>query len=568
MKLKYFRVTNYRSIRHAILSDVQSTAILIGPNNEGKSNILQALRSSLSILSSGMYTKTDKGLKVVVSSGAYDWSQDYPIQLQETDPEGHSVFVLHFQLSDEEKAEFYTHTGSSLNGLLPIELKIGPSKMGFFRVKKQGKGSKALTNKAQLISSFIGQTLDFAYVPSSRNSNASESLVSQMVKRELKQLERNPKYTAATKILEELEQPMLDGIATKLKGNLQNFLGPTFKSVSVSASSPSYLDIGYGRSVKITIDDGAPTLLQRKGDGVQSLVAISLIVGALQEKGIDKDIILLVEEPESHLHPNAVHQLSAAIDDLRSADHQVILTTHSPVFVNRASIGTNIIVSNSNASAAKSLRELRDVLGVRASDNLQHAALVLVVEGSDDKLSTEALLAERSPRLKKALAKGELALHSLYGASKLTYTLSMLETSLCNFHVLLDDDAEGRKALVETEKQRLTTPAMVTRAINPYKTESEFEDLLNEGVYAEYFKKMYSRDIGSTSFKAKTKWSTRIRSGLLKSGHKWTEEEEYRDKRAIAELVAGNPSVAIHTTCDSVIDSLARSLEIRLESLA
>ena len=50
MKLTYFSIRDYRSIAKAELENLQSAAILIGPNNEGKSNVLLGLNACLSLL--------------------------------------------------------------------------------------------------------------------------------------------------------------------------------------------------------------------------------------------------------------------------------------------------------------------------------------------------------------------------------------------------------------------------------------------------------------------------------------------------------------------------------------
>ena len=80
-------------------------------------------------------------------------------------------------------------------------------------------------------------------------------------------------------------------------------------------------------------------------------------------------MILAIEEPESHLHPSAIHQLRAVLADIASK-HQVIMTTHCPLFVDRTSIKSNIIVHKNKAVPAKDVKEIRDILGVRASNNL------------------------------------------------------------------------------------------------------------------------------------------------------------------------------------------------------
>jgi hypothetical protein len=297
------------------------------------------------------------------------------------------------------------------------------------------------------------------------------------------------------------------------------------------------------------------------------------MTAALQEAGADKDIILLIEEPESHLHPRAIHQLRDVLDGL-GQDNQLIVTTHCPVLVNRANVASNLVVMRNKASPAKSLAELRDILGVRASDNLQHAALVLVVEGPEDEVALRALLRHYSAKLADALAKGSIAFHALGGASKLTYALSLLQSSICNYYVFLDDDDEGRKGFAEAGKSLLASTSNTTFTSCLGLPEAEFEDLLDEKVYADYFRSKYSVDILHKPFDAREKWSKRIRRGLTKAGKSsvagdpWPEKDEYEDKGAIANLVALSPAGAIHSAREDVFKTYVNALETRLDALS
>ncbi len=51
MKLVSFSVNNYRSITKAYRLPIRQSTVLLGPNNEGKSNILKALVTGLEVLS-------------------------------------------------------------------------------------------------------------------------------------------------------------------------------------------------------------------------------------------------------------------------------------------------------------------------------------------------------------------------------------------------------------------------------------------------------------------------------------------------------------------------------------
>ncbi len=572
MKLTYFAVHDYRSISRAELSNLQSSSILIGPNNEGKSNVLQGLNACLTLLRTQRPIRSGASLQLRYDRDSFDWATDYPIRKQPTNATGQSIFELHFQLSEKEQIAFRSATGSKLNGVLPIQLSFGPSAFASFKVLKQGRGGIALTKKPETICRFISQTLDFAYIPAVRTANASLDVVNELVGRELRQLENNDEYVQLQKEVEALQKPVLDGIARKLESDLQGFLGSGLKSVSLSIADRSRYQ-RLGKTCQITIDDGTPTVLERKGDGVQSLVAISLMTGALQQTGADKDIILLIEEPESHLHPKAIHQLREVLDGLRQ-DSQLIITTHCPLLVNRANIASNLVVLKNKASSAKSLGELRDVLGVRASDNLRHAALVVVVEGPEDEMALRALLTHYSKKLGEALTKGSIAFQTLGGASKLPYTLSQLQSSICNYYAFIDDDDEGRRGFAEAEKSLLASLSNTSFTTCLGLPEAEFEDLLNEEVYADYFRDKYSVDVRHRPFDKKWKWSRRIRFGLTTTGKSsatgevWSEKKEYEDKRAIAGLIVKSPGTAIHPAREHVIKAFIAALETKLESLS
>jgi putative ATP-dependent endonuclease of the OLD family len=583
MKLTFFSIENYRSISKATFSNISNVAILVGPNNEGKSNILQALHTCLRLLNSEQLlvhrirTEGEKEtIRLRYERGSYDWESDYPINKQSKNPED-SSFELHFSLTDDEQKVFFEVTASRLNDILPINLQFGASPYASFKVLKQGRGGSALSKKAAVISRFVASTIDYAYIPAIRTSDTSIDLINGLVRRALGELEKNSRYVEIQKEIETLQQPILDSISAKLKINLQEFLGPSFKDVSLSLaerSSRSFMRTANSlRTLQVHIDDGTLTTLERKGDGVKSLVAISLMTRALQADDEIKNVILLIEEPESHLHPKAIHQLREVLDTLKM-DRQIILTTHCPVLINRADVPSNIIVSKNKANPAKSLHELRRVLGVRASDNLRHAALVIVVEGTDDAISLAALLSFNSQTLRGALAAGSVAFDPIGGASKLRHGLSQLQATLCNYYVLLDDDNEARRGFDEANREGLATQANTSFFKCLGLTEAEVEDIYAEKIYVNYFKDKYSVDVTGAQFKSRKKWSDRIREGFRRSGKSsatgapWPEQAEIADKRAVADLVAASPKIAVLPARQGVMDSIVAAIESELASLS
>jgi putative ATP-dependent endonuclease of OLD family len=571
VKLHYFSIKNYRSITSAEINDLGNSVILIGPNNEGKSNILHGLNACLTILTSNRPTIQKDSVKLRLDRTSYDWQRDYPIARQEKYASGESIFQLHFQLSSDERKTFKKITGSSLSDILPIELRFNQSLFATFKVLKRGPGGSVLTKKSEKIRKFLSQVLDFVYIPAIRTADTSIEVVSQLIEREFKALEENSQYVKLQQQLEALQQPILDSISKRLKDTLEKFIGKTVKSIDIDVSTRSRARY-FSRTCQITVDDGTPTLLERKGDGVQSLVAIGLMSSAIESSKHEKDIILLIEEPESHLHPKAIHQLRETIDDIK-INSQVFITTHCPLLVNHENIPSNVIVSKNKASYAKSVSSIRDILGVRGSDNLVHTALIVVVEGPEDEIALRSLLSHFSTSLQDAFNKGTLAMYPIGGASKLSHTLQMLKHNICNYINVLDDDLEARKGFAVASENMLASQSNTLFIKCPGLPEAEFEDLLDESVYAEHFKTKYGVDITTTTFKHKSKWSERIRKGLEKSGKSspsgeaWPERDEYETKRTIGDIVAASPQSAIHPSKIGLLTNITAAIESKLNSI-
>ncbi|MBE0540682.1 MAG: AAA family ATPase [Verrucomicrobia bacterium] len=274
------------------------------------------------------------------------------------------------------------------------------------------------------------------------------------------------------------------------------------------------------QACSIIVHDGTETDLKQKGDGIQSLAAMSLMRYAALRSAGKRRSILAVEEPETHLHSKAIHQLRNVLNEI-AANNQVVITTHNPVFVNREHIGTNILVSANNASPAKTTEQIREMLGVRPSDNLRHAEIVLVVEGEDDRLALEALLKHHSKILREALTNGLLAIDPLHGSSNLTFKLSLIRTALCSAFVFVDYDDAGKNAVEKALADRVLSKAEVKYALCRGKDESEFEDFYSLAFCEPIVKAAYGVDLVKPLMRGRKKWSDRAGECFKAQGQRW-----------------------------------------------
>jgi energy-coupling factor transporter ATP-binding protein EcfA2 len=567
MQLVSFSVTNYRSITTAYKLPVKQFTVLIGPNNEGKSNILRALVTSLEALKSFRDSKILAGRLRSYNlqmADRYSWANDFPITLQSSTPTGESIFNLEFKLTDSEIEDFYVEVKSNLNGNLPIQLTLGNKQPGF-RVLKKGPGAAALSKKAEQIAGFVAKRININYIPAVRTSDAAESVVAQMLDRELLAAERDPAFQAALAEIAKLQEPILSKISAGISETLKEFL-PNVKSVRVSIPQEARYR-AMRRSCEIVVDDGTPTALSRKGDGVQSLAALSLLRRAPENGTATQQSILAIEEPESHLHPNAIHQLRHVLAEI-AQKNQVIMTTHCPLFVDRASIRSNIIVHNNRATPARDVRQIRDILGVRAADNLQHAEIILLVEGEDDRIAIRSLLSAESKLLSGALTQGALGIESLQGGTNLSYKLSHVREALCLAHCFLDHDDCGLSASKKAEVDGLISLPDINFATCPGMKESEIEDLYDEMVYAGMIQNKFGVSLSSPKFKGTSKWTIRMRETFKHQGKPWSDKIEMEVKGAVAHLIESSPSGALNTHKRGCFDALVVALESKVNGAA
>lgn len=554
MRLISFSVKNFRSISGSNRIQIGDSTVLIGKNNEGKSNLLRALAIAMRALTSHANEEQEER-----SSHKYYWKRDFPISLQTRARGTESIFRLEFLLDDNETNEFKETIRSNLNGSLPIEIKFGKSNIAEIHVPKRGPGGNALSAKSNKIAKYIAEHIQFNYIPAIRTEDEALSVVMEMLSTELSLLERNDEYLQAIKKISELQDPILQRVSASIKDSLDQFL-PNINEVKVLIP-PSARRIALRSKCQVLIDDGTLTALEYKGDGVKSLAALGLLKDKHRLAGAS---IIAIEEPESHLHPGAMHSLRNVIDNLTTTN-QVVITTHCPLFVDRGSISKNILIDGNSAKSAKDISSIRDLLGIRASDNLVNASHVLVVEGSEDILILKALLPRLSVIIEKAIKQHHLVIEQIGGAGNLSYKLTTLSNALCVTHVLLDNDEAGRNAFskAETEKTiRLVDTTFVNCNGMP---NSEFEDCFNVNSYQAVVLQEFGVDLNHSDFKGNNKWSDRAKNTFHKQGKQWNNSIESQLKHVVGSAIAQDPVNALNIHKRNSLDALVKALERKLE---
>lgn len=560
MKLIDFSVTNYRSITTAHKIALKNLTVLVGKNNEGKSNLLMALNIAMRAVM--LHSKTLDATNPYNNRErlGYIWQRDFPVQFQSRRNGLESIFKLNFRLEEQELIEFHSQTGIRGNEDIPISVKIGKDNIPKIEVPKRG--SSSYNRKSKEITEFISKRIAFNYIKAIRTEDMAIVALEEAVWNELESLKQNEDYVAAQNKVAELQNDVLRQLSQQLTEPLKTFI-PNIRDITIRRTSDLYVP-RYRNDIDVIIDDGTPTSIRYKGDGIKSLVTLAILKDRKITSGAS---IIAIEEPESHLHSGAIHSLVDVIQKM-AENSQVIITTHNPLFVQQNRINANIIVDCGMARTAKSISEIRTILGVLPSDNLRNARYVLLVEGEDDKKTLEKIMPAISDIVKQAIQSNTLIIKSLGGASNLAHDANDLKNSMCRFVVLLDHDKAGTEAADKAIASGVMKEGDVKYTVCNGSPESEFEDCLKPEIYANRIKDAYNVDIHCKEFCGKAKWSERMKQTFLSQGSRWSDAIEQKVKILVSDAIPDNlTKTKLNSVLISQKSGFLSGLALALENL-
>ncbi|WP_431813745.1 ATP-dependent nuclease [Kocuria sp. cx-455] len=571
MQLAEVTVQNYRSITTQTKFSVDNLTTLVGPNNEGKSNLLKALALGMEVIQRWSTARPEhvrngeiSGREAMVflrprrlARGAqlvsgYRWGDDYPLAKQTSRGAHPTLLRLRFRLTRDEVRAFREHTGIANNGELPIEITLGRMSVTF-GVVKPGRGAATHRAKAREIAEFIASRISLVSVPAIRTSDQAIGLVNELARIRTRSLLDSDEYQALTSRLNELRYEAVGEVSSDLMNSVKRYI-PSMESIELQNA-----DIERTNSIEdLVINDGTLTSIESKGDGIKSLVTMALIQELAQEQSSGHSVILAIDEPEAHLHPASVHELQSLFQGL-STSQQVILATHNPIFVNRERVGSNILVRANAARPAKNVSAIRNALGVELGDNLQSAETIVLVEGVSDEGTLPVLLADVDPRIGQEVKAGRILFRATRGAGKMRSQIQREKATVCRILVVLDDDDAGRGEAGRIRDAKMLRDSNVF-LLGGRMTQSELEDLLRPEVYVGVLGIEFGRVFEAKHFVNRSrKWSTNLAAAAKELGVVDTGEELVdRAKTAVATAVCKHDGVLIREDCTDHLRALSR----------
>jgi hypothetical protein len=206
---------------------------------------------------------------------------------------------------------------------------------------------------------------------------------------------------------------------------------------------------GRGEAAELDVDN---FLAEVNGAGIREALRIVL------DLEFERPAILLVEEPEIHLHPALETALMQYLRSI-SNDVQIFLSTHSTNFLDTAEMKNVYLVARRNGETVvenmafdEAEVELPRELGIRLSSLFMFDRLIFV-EGPTD----EAVMRTLAGRLELNFSRANIGFITLGGARNFAHfaaeaTMGFLSRRRVEMHFILDRDERGSAEVARMEE--------------------------------------------------------------------------------------------------------------------
>lgn len=357
MHITTLKIKNFRAIENLELNLNKGLNVLIGENNSGKTSVIDLLRL---VFDKGNYPNEiywkETDFRVINSSNEFK-PIEFDIKFKPDDEKESFCFSeLHVVEFDENRNKV---------DFLEIHGKISLIKTkGENKIKKEYWGGKDKENR---IPWEIWNELNYTYLSPLRDVTRdlkpnNNNLLSKLFLN-ISELKEDDDYKEKMSELikknfnNEKWEDLLDEGKEKITTHLRqlNFTDD-YQDINIAFSSFEFEDIIKKLILQLPVDFNMTTEekqlffnLNQNGLGYNNLIYTSTIFGdIIQRKEVFEDNfnLLLIEEPEAHLHPQLENTFFKYLQRLEETNEfQIIVSSHSPTITAKTELN-NIIVMN------------------------------------------------------------------------------------------------------------------------------------------------------------------------------------------------------------------------------
>ena len=356
MKVKIERFKNLRQVE----IDVAGLTLLVGGNNAGKSSVLQAIQFGTSVAqTSKMVGGIWRGDRVATSIGQNELLYS-PIK---------DVLSLGFngqlRQSEVEKIEITYTDGADVSTISVLK---GKNKNIRLEVEGEALGERLQSLDPPLSALVTG----LAGIPSEEEFETAIVLRKAAARGDSNSIFRN--------------------ILLKLKGdagkwvNFSKQIDRIFPGYSIDVSFNAELD----ETIRCTVSrNGTPFPIDTCGTGVLQAIQIFSYVNLFAPP------ILLLDEPDSHLHPNNQKQLALELVAVAESGTHVVISTHSKHIIEALKDEAKLVWMQNGAVVDDvqdyELKALLDIGALNVGERIGRPSAIILTEDEDTSLIEKVL---------------------------------------------------------------------------------------------------------------------------------------------------------------------------------